>query len=173
MNFFSRSPNSLRFFWHNTPNQLAGLLARQEDQRRAEIWPEGSNKATSELEVKTRTWTWLGQTGGILPWLLEKGLTHSRGFWWPLGGRCTCMVTRACPQKPQSQSAGYWWAHASGRPAGYPGSGCSADHPSWSKTSPSSNRCPQGSPPPAGLGRRNSSNHLEGRRMLVFLLFSL
>lgn len=102
-----------------------------------------------------------------------EGLTHSRGFSGPLVGRCTCMVMQACPQRPQSQSAGYWWAYASGRPAWYPGSGCSTDHPSWSKTGPSSSRCPQGNPPPAGLGWRNSSNHLEGRRILVFLLFSL
>lgn len=135
------------------------------------IWPDGSNKVILELETGSRTWTSLGQSRAMLAQLLQEELTHSRGFWEPLVERWTCMVTRACPRKPRSQSASYWWACASGRPAWCLGSGCLTDHPSWRKTGPSSSRCPQGNPPLAGLGWRNSLNHLEAKGMLVFLLF--
>lgn len=175
MDFLSRYPNSLGLYWHNIPDQQAGSLARQgrPRERGVMIWSEGSQQSYPRAGNRNQDFDLPGEKRGVLPWLLVEGLTHSRGFWEPLVERYTCTVTQVCPQRPQSQSVSYWWACASGRPAWYPGSGCSTGHLSWSKTGPSSSRYPQGNPPPAGPGRRNSSNHLEGRRMLVFLLFSL
>lgn len=94
-------------------------------------------------------------------------LTSNRDLTRPLEERCTCTGTRVYPQKPQSPCADYWWFCSSLHSGLAPAVATETSRHSWSRTGPSDNTSPQGSPQPDGLSAWRPGNHLWNARVTI------
>ncbi len=82
--------------------------------------------------------------------------------------RCTCTETQVYPQKPQSPCVDCWWFYSSLQLGLAPAFAAATGRHSWSRTSPSDNTNPQGSPQLDGLSVWRPGNHLWDARVTIW-----